>query len=120
MSESVRHAQERASAVSHDVQRRLRSAGARTTSQVGRWMHDNPMAVGIAALAAGAVVGLAMPRTRAEDDYLGASRDALVDRASDTAQQLKEQVRDKVQEVAHDLASEMNTGTRNPPASSHV
>ena len=120
MSESVRHAQERASAVSHDVQRRLRSARARTTSQVGRWMHDNPMAVGIAALAAGAVVGLAMPRTRAEDDYLGASRDALVDRASDTAQQLKDQVRDKVQEVAHDLASEMNTGTRNPPASSHV
>jgi ElaB/YqjD/DUF883 family membrane-anchored ribosome-binding protein len=120
MSESVRHAQERATEVTHDVQRRIRSAGARTTSQLERWLHDNPMAVGIAALAAGAVVGLAVPRSRTEDSYLGSSRDALVDRASDTAQQLKEQVRDKVQEVAHDLANEMNTGTSTPPASSRV
>ncbi len=36
---------------------------------------------------------------------MGASRDALIDRASDSAQQLKDQVRDKVQEVAGDLTT---------------
>ena len=36
---------------------------------------------------------------------MGASRDALMDRASDSAQQLKDQVREKVQEVAGDLTS---------------
>jgi ElaB/YqjD/DUF883 family membrane-anchored ribosome-binding protein len=113
--ETVRHAQERASAVTHDVQRRLRTARAQTTSQFERWLRDNPMAVGIAALAAGAVVGMTVPRTRTEDAYLGASRDALVDRATDSAQQLKEQVRDKVQSVAHELTEEMSNS--NKPAS---
>ncbi|HTV02659.1 MAG TPA: DUF3618 domain-containing protein [Luteitalea sp.] len=120
MGETMREAQHRASEVTHDVQRRLRSAGSRTTTQFDRWMRDNPMALGIAALAAGALVGLALPRTSAEDTYLGASRDALMDRATDSAQQLKEQVREKVQTVASDLAQEFKTGSTNTPATSQV
>ena len=118
--DSMRQAQHRASEMTHDVQRRLRTAGTRTTSQFDRWMHDNPLALGIAALAAGAVVGLSLPRTRAEDSYLGASRDALIDRATDSAQQLKEQVKEKVQTVAGDLASDLKSGSTTTPASTHV
>ncbi len=96
VSDSVRSAQERANTMS----RRVRTASSRTTSQLDQWMHDNPLAVGVAALAAGAVVGLSAPRTHAEDQVMGASRDALIDKANDQAHHIKEQVREKVQSVA--------------------
>jgi ElaB/YqjD/DUF883 family membrane-anchored ribosome-binding protein len=100
VSDSVRSARRRASQVSRQ-----------TSTQFDHWMRENPLAVGVAALAAGAVVGLTMPRTRAENQVMGASRDALVDRASDSAQQLKDQVRDKVQEVAGDLTNSTSSST---------
>lgn len=115
--ESVRTAQARAGEVSRDVSRRLRTATSQTTTQFDRWMRDNPLAVGVAALAAGAVVGLTVPRTRTEDEMLGASRDALVERASDSAQQLKEQVREKVQTAASDLTKQTDEQPGSTPTS---
>lgn len=115
VSGSVRTAQARASDVSRNVTQRLRSASTQTSSQFDRWMRENPLAVGVAALAAGAVVGLTVPRTRTEDEMLGAQRDALLERATESAQQLKEQVRDKVQHVASDLGSSLQgEGSSNP------
>jgi ElaB/YqjD/DUF883 family membrane-anchored ribosome-binding protein len=105
-------ARETATAISGQVTDTVRSARRRagqvsrqTSTQFDHWMQDNPLAVGIAAVAAGAVVGLTLPRTHVENQTMGASRDALIDRAGESAQQLKEQVRDKVQEVAGDLTS---------------
>lgn len=106
VSDSVRAAQSRASEMSRHMSQRVQSARYRTYSQFDRWMHENPMAVGVAAMAAGAVVGLSVPRTRTEDHVMGASRDALIDKASDQAQQLKEQVREKVQSVTSELTRE--------------
>jgi ElaB/YqjD/DUF883 family membrane-anchored ribosome-binding protein len=109
VTDSVRSAQARASEVSRDVSRRIRTARTQTSSQFERWMRDNPLAVGVAAIAAGAVVGLTVPRTRTEDEMLGASRDALVERAADSAQHIKEQVREKVQTVASDLTDSLQS-----------
>jgi hypothetical protein len=106
--ETVRSAQAHASSMSQDVSRRMRRASYRTSSQFERWMDENPVAVGVAALAAGAVVGLSVRRTRTEDHMMGASRDALIDKASDQAHHLKEQVKGKVQAVA-DLTSSGDT-----------
>jgi ElaB/YqjD/DUF883 family membrane-anchored ribosome-binding protein len=103
VTDTVRTVQARAGEVSRNVSYRLQSASTQTSTQFDRWMNDNPLAIGVAALAAGAVVGLSMPATRTENQMMGASRDALVDRAADSAQQLKDQVRDKVQEVAEDV-----------------
>jgi hypothetical protein len=50
-----------------------------------RTLHDNPVAVGVAALAMGAVVGFSLPRTKAEDSLMGAARDKMVRQASDAA-----------------------------------
>jgi hypothetical protein len=59
--------------------------------RVDRSMHDalhaNPIAVGAAALAAGAIVGMALPRTRREDALMGGVRDDLLDKARDAAQE---------------------------------
>jgi ElaB/YqjD/DUF883 family membrane-anchored ribosome-binding protein len=114
-------AREKASALSEQVSGTVRSARLRagqvsrqTSTQFDHWLQENPLAVGIAAVAAGAVVGLTMPRTRAENQVMGASRDALIDRASDSAQQLKDQVRDKVQEVADDLTSTTSSTPSSP------
>lgn len=117
VSESVRSAQTKATEVSRDVTRRLRSARTQTSTQFDRWMRENPLAVGVAAIAAGALVGLTMPRTRTEDEMLGASRDALLERATDSAQHIKEQVREKVQTVASDLTESLQTDapTRTSP-----
>ena len=91
------------------ARRRAGQVSRQTSSQFDHWMQENPLAVGVAAMAAGAVVALTMPRTRTENQVMGGSRDALIDRASDSAQQLKEQVREKVQEVADDLTSASST-----------
>ena len=94
----------------------MRSARARagqvsrhTSTQFDHWMQENPLAVGVAAMAAGAVVGLDVPGDPCREPVMGASRDALMERASDSAQQLKEQVREKVQEVAGDLTDTLSS-----------
>jgi len=117
-------ARETATAIGGQVSDTVRSARVRagqvsrqTSTQFDHWMQENPLAVGVAALAAGAVVGLTMPRTHAENQVMGASRDALVDRASESAQQLKEQVRDKVQEVAEDLTNSTSSTPTPSPSS---
>jgi hypothetical protein len=56
-------------------------------------MHTNPLAIGAAVLAAGAIVGLSLPRTRKEDALMGEARDELLDRARDVAHQAVEGAR---------------------------
>lgn len=119
----TRQAREKASALGEQVSETVQSVRVRagrvsrqTSTQFDRWMQDNPMAVGVAALAAGAVIGLSVPRTRAENQVMGASRDALVDRAADSAEQLKDQVRDKVQHVAAELTADTDSGTERTSA----
>jgi hypothetical protein len=44
-------------------------------------LNDNPMALGMAALAAGALVGTLLPVTETENEYLGEARDTAVESA---------------------------------------
>ena len=48
---------------------------------------ENPLALGAAALALGAVVGVALPRTEREDQILGEARDHVLHKAGDAAHQ---------------------------------
>jgi ElaB/YqjD/DUF883 family membrane-anchored ribosome-binding protein len=48
-------------------------------------LHENPLALGAAALAIGAVVGLSLPRTQREDTLMGETRDRLLRDAGDAA-----------------------------------
>ena len=73
--------------------------GARVaTDRFSSTLQDNPMALGIAALAAGALVGLSLPTTRVEGQYMGEARDRLVDQAKSVAHDAAE----KVQRVAEE------------------
>jgi hypothetical protein len=59
-------------------------------------MDTNPLALGVVAVAAGAIIGLMLPRTQTEDRLMGETRDRLMDQAKSTAKETMS----KVQNVA--------------------
>jgi ElaB/YqjD/DUF883 family membrane-anchored ribosome-binding protein len=66
-------------------------------------LQDNPMAVGVAVLAAGAIVGLSLPTTRVENEYLGEARDRLVGQAKSAAHEAAEKVQRVTSEAGRTL-----------------
>lgn len=72
------------------------------TPAVERWAHDNPLAVGAAALAVGTAVGLSLPRTRAENRTLGETRDALVEKASRVARDVRDTMTERGRAMVHE------------------
>ena len=61
---------------------------------------DHPLAVGAAIVAAGALIGLALPRTTREDSLMGHSRDRVMSAARDAAHNAAEVVRNASKDVA--------------------
>jgi len=57
------------------------------TDRFSTTLQENPMALGVAALAAGAIFGLTLPTTRVEGEYMGQARDHLVEQAKSLAQE---------------------------------
>jgi ElaB/YqjD/DUF883 family membrane-anchored ribosome-binding protein len=77
-------------------------------NRVGQVMRQNPLAVGAVAIAAGTAVGLALPATRFEHDYIGETSERVVDKAQEVARQAI----DKVQSAAQQqMAPESQPGT---------
>lgn len=93
-SSAVTRTREQVSRLGDQVQHGARRAGGQFQMQ----LRENPLAVGAVALALGAAVGLAVPSTRVENEYMGEARDTLVDKAQETARGAME----KVQQVAQD------------------
>lgn len=60
-------------------------------------VEENPLAVGAAAVAVGAVVGLALPATRIEHEYMGEASEKLVDRAQQVARDAMDKVKTATQ-----------------------
>jgi ElaB/YqjD/DUF883 family membrane-anchored ribosome-binding protein len=66
-------------------------------------LQENPMALGVAALAAGAIVGLTLPTTRVEGEYMGETRDRLVDQAKSLAHETAGKVQRATEEAGRSL-----------------
>jgi len=81
-----------------NVGRRAREIGRETQSTISRTMDDNPLALGAAALVAGAIFGMMLPRTEVEDSYLGETRDSVLDSAREMAEDKVQQLADTVRE----------------------
>ncbi len=71
----------------------------RVEQTLGRWLDDNPIALGAVALAAGTAIGLALPRTEKEDRLLGSARDTVVDKAQQLASTAVDNVRDRLSDT---------------------
>ena len=72
----------------------------------GEVLRDNPLAMGAVAVAAGTAVGLALPSTRFEHEYIGEASERLVDKAQEVAREAI----DKVQNAAQQMTNEGQQG----------
>lgn len=75
------------------------------------YIEENPLAVGAVALALGAAVGLAIPLTRKENEYLGEYRDQLVEKAQDAAQDAIGTVKQMATDAQKVIAEEVKSKT---------
>jgi len=99
-------AREKASAIAGTVHERVSDLGQHARLQADRagdWfqrtLQENPLAIAGAIAGIGMLVGLLIPGTYREDRLMGETKDRLVDRARDKAQD----VAGKVQTVAHEV-----------------
>ena len=72
-------------------------------SKFERSLRERPLAVGAVALAVGAAVGLAIPETRAEDEWMGEARDRLVEKTQSAARDAADKVKHVAQEAGQKL-----------------
>ncbi|GJL64544.1 MAG: hypothetical protein NPIRA04_31980 [Nitrospirales bacterium] len=87
--------QDRAGEFKDQVQRQTR----RAKKGFEQTLQENPWGVGAMAFAIGAAVGLSAPGTQKEDEWMGETRDTLVDQARGKAQEMG----DKVMQVAEEV-----------------
>jgi len=89
-----------------DVRWRSRRAG----NQLQRLLHENPLMVGAAAVVLGAAVGMALPETEREREWMGDARDQMMDRAQEMAENAAERVQETAGEVAGQVISRVVSG----------
>jgi ElaB/YqjD/DUF883 family membrane-anchored ribosome-binding protein len=89
-----------------------KDSATQVSNRFGEIMRDNPLAVGAAAMAAGAAVGLILPSTTVEKDYIGETSGMLVDKAEQVARDAV----DRVQNAAEQMTQEKTVGPSSPNA----
>ena len=106
-------AKDRASNLAGGAGDRARGAGdrarryeRRAESWLDRQMTSNPLAVGAVAVAAGALVGLSIPETDAENEMMGQQADSVKSQASAAASEKIEQARHVAEDVAETAGAE--------------
>ena len=106
-------AKDRASGLAGGAGDRTRRAGdqarryeRRAESWLDRQMSSNPLAVGAVAMAAGALVGLSVPETDAENELMGEQADAVKRQADQAAAQKLDQARSVAKDVAEEAGAE--------------
>lgn len=80
------------------------------------YIEENPLVVGAVAFAVGAAVGLAIPLTRKENEYLGEYRDAVIEKAQATAQEAIGTVKQVANEAQKVIAEEVNKEVKSKTA----
>jgi uncharacterized protein YjbJ (UPF0337 family) len=94
--------QETAGRFAHETQYRAR----RLEDQVQDMLRTNPLGVGAAALAVGAVIGLIIPETRREHEMMGETRDNLMRQARVATEETVQKVQRVAEEVQHTVEEE--------------
>ena len=79
-----------------DIATKARNGASTVTTRFEQLMHDNPIAIGAVAVAAGAALGLALPSTRFESEYIGETGERLVDSVEDVARGALDKVQEAV------------------------
>jgi ElaB/YqjD/DUF883 family membrane-anchored ribosome-binding protein len=99
----------RARTIAHSVGDGARTRLHAATDRFDTTMNENPVAIGVVALAVGMAAGLAIPESRRERQLMGEYRDQLVDRVRNTVDDTRERVKhvaERVVEETKDVARE--------------
>lgn len=102
ISEWTNHAQESLHAWKDQASEQseyLRERGERAKGEFQRYFQNHPLTVGGVTLAIGAAVGLSLPHTQKEDQWLGETRDRLLDQAKATAKEILPKTKEFVDEI---------------------
>ena len=106
---TVNRVKETASDLAHRSTDALNNLGTKakdTASSIGtrveHMLHENPLAIGAVAVAAGTAVGLLLPTTRFESEYIGETSEMLVDKAQEVAREAIDKVQSAAQQMAPD------------------
>ena len=78
---------------------KARENASEVSSRFGQLLRDNPLAVGAVAVAAGTAVGLALPSTRLESEYIGETSEMLVDKVQEVARGAIDKVQDAAKQM---------------------
>jgi len=79
---------------------KAKDSASAVSTRFGRMMRENPLAVGAVAVAAGTAVGLVLPSTRLESEYIGETGERLVERVEDVARGALDKVQDAAKQMA--------------------
>jgi ElaB/YqjD/DUF883 family membrane-anchored ribosome-binding protein len=102
MQQGAERARERARELSQrtsELGHRARQRAIRAENEALDFARENPLAIGAAALAVGVGVGLVLPSTRREDEFLGQRRDRLVEDIRGSVEGVGRAARDTAREV---------------------
>lgn len=97
--EQVSHMGERMQEQTEYLRNQARYQTRRTKREFNQAMNTNPLAVGALAAAAGALIGLAVPSTHMEDEWMGEARERFMHEAEEKAQETVEKAKGVVQEA---------------------
>jgi hypothetical protein len=97
---------QRASATARDMGDRATETAHRVKGGFERLLESNPLMVAAAAVAVGATVGLALPETETENEWLGETRDTMVEQVQEVAMQMRQTAGD----IAGQVTSEVVAG----------
>ncbi len=111
VSEGAGHLVHDAGEMGAQVAGQAREQARRMEASLRSTLDSNPLALGAAALAAGALVGMAFPRTRGEDALMGTSRDELMGRARGLAHEAVDAAKDLAQHGMQEVTAAVEATT---------
>jgi ElaB/YqjD/DUF883 family membrane-anchored ribosome-binding protein len=111
------NAASRASEYMDDAGYAVRRTTRRAQSSFDRVLRENPLALGAAATLIGAAIGMTIPATEAENEWMGEARDNVVERARGMASEAAERVQNAAEQVK-DVAGKAVQSTRPEGATS--
>jgi uncharacterized protein YjbJ (UPF0337 family) len=84
-----------------------RHTARRAQNGLQRMMNDNPLLVGAAAMLVGAAIGASLPETEKENEWMGETRDSIIDRAQETAERTVGAVKEATSDVVGDTVNKV-------------
>ena len=116
--ERIQHSRDTLSHAAGSVRETTRRAADTTRAQLARarsgadyLLHEQPLVLGAIGIAAGALIGAALPATEEEDRMLGSSRDRALDKAKRAGAEGYRKVRDRAEDLAEQAKTKLHEST---------